>query len=380
MTTEELLRTLAPRVLAALVRRYGNFETAEDATQEALLAAATQWEEVPEQPEGWLVRVASRRMVDLLRSEQASRRREERFADGTELHAPPADADRQDDDTLTLLRLCCHPALSPASQIALTLRAVGGLTTAEIAAAFLVPESTMAQRISRAKQRIRGVPFEPGDGQVLHVLYLIFNEGYTHPHRTELAAEAIRLTRMLPPDGEAIGLLALMLLLDARRTARTDEHGDLVPLAEQDRTRWEQDKIEEGAALISRSLAEHAAGPYQIQAAIAAVHDEAERAQDTDWAQIDALYGLLEPTPIVTLNHAVARAMTQGPRAGLAMLETLDMPDYHRYHAVKAHLLEMVGDHEEARAAYLRAARLTTSLPEQRYLLRQAHSSTASNL
>jgi RNA polymerase sigma factor (sigma-70 family) len=398
---EELLRRLAPRVLAALVRHYGNFETAEDAVQEALPAGATQWpvRGVPASPLGWLITVASRRMTDQLRSEQAGRQREELIAARTppgELLAPAADADeaRAEDDTLILLMLCCHPSLTPSSQIALTLRAVGGLTTAEIAQAFLVPEKTMAQRISRARQRIKaaGGTFEPPPAHepadrlrvVLHVLYLIFNEGYTATsgpdlYRTELTREAIRLARIVhrarPGDGEIAGLLALMLLIDARRPARTGPDGSLVPLAEQDRSRWDRKSIDEGRTLITRTLARAPLGPYQLQAAIAAVHDEAARAEDTDWPQIVELYRLLDglaPGPMVTLGHAVAVAMARGPRAGLALLEPLTADDrlarHHRLHAVRAHLLELAGDHEDAPACYRRAARLTTSLPERHYL------------
>jgi RNA polymerase sigma factor (sigma-70 family) len=398
---EDLLRELAPQVLGALVRRYGHFDAAEDAVQEALLAAAVQWAErgVPESPRGWLITVASRRLTDQWRSDEARRRREataaalepagESLASAGDGGHPP---DR--DDTLTLLFLCCHPELSPASQIALTLRAVGGLTTAEIARAFLVPEATMAQRISRAKQRIKATGSEfsmPPEGErarrlrvVLHVLYLIFNEGYTATtgpelHRAELTGEAIRLTRvvhrLLPGDGEVAGLLALMLLTEARRPARTRADGALVPLAEQDRSRWNQGCIQEGVALISDALARAPLGPYQLQAAIAAVHGEAPTAEDTDWPQILALYELLEraaPNPMVTLNHAVAAAMVRGPQAGLDLLATLDddgrLAGHHRLHAVRAHLLEMAGDAAAARASYRSAARRTTSLPEQRYL------------
>jgi RNA polymerase sigma factor (sigma-70 family) len=398
---EGLLRRLAPRVLAALVRHYGNFETAEDAVQEALLAAATQWSVrgVPENPLGWLITVASRRMTDQLRSERAGRRREELIAARTppdELLAPAADADgaRAEDDTLILLMLCCHPSLTPATQIALTLRAVGGLTTAEIARAFLVPETTMTQRISRARQSVKaaGATFEPPPEHeladrlrvVLHVLYLIFNEGYTatsgpNLFRPELTGEAIRLTRIVhlarPDDGEVAGLLALMLLIDARRPARTRPDGSLVPLAEQDRSRWDQQSIDEGRALITRTLARARLGPYQLQAAIAAVHGEAARAEDTDWPQIVELYRLLEelaPGPMVTLGHAVAVAMVRGPRAGLALLEPLTadgrLSRHHRLHAVRAGLLELAGDHDAALTGYRRAARLTTSLPERHYL------------
>ncbi|WP_131735601.1 RNA polymerase sigma factor [Actinomadura roseirufa] len=399
---EDLLRRLAPRVLGALARRHGDFAAAEDAVQDALLAAATRWprDGVPERPDGWLVTVASRRLADRVRSERASRRRELEAAARTprdDLLAPPADAadPSGEDDTLTLLLLCCHPALTPPSQIALTLRAVGGLTTAEIARAFLVPEATMTRRITRAKERVReaGARFRmppaaelPGRLRtVLHVLYLIFNEGYTATsgpdlHRGDLTGEAIRLTRtvraLLPADGEVAGLLALMLLTDARRPARTGPDGALVPLAEQDRDRWDGASIAEGLDLTARTLARNRLGPYQVQAAIAAVHAEAKRPEDTDWPQIVALYQILEdldPGPIVTLNHAVAVAMARGPRAGLALLDPLDeLSRHHRLHAVRAHLLEMAGDQAGALASYRTAARLTTSVPEQRYLQERA--------
>jgi RNA polymerase sigma factor (sigma-70 family) len=398
---EDLLRELAPQVLGALARRHGRFDACEDAVQEALLAASIRWprEGVPERPRGWLIAVATRRLIDELRSERARRRREDAAAaqvPSHELLAPaPGDEDEPEgDDTLTLLLLCCHPALSPPSQVALTLRAVGGLTTAEIARAFMVPEATMAQRISRAKGRIRatGIPFamppEPERPErmrvVLHVLYLIFNEGYTATsgpelQRAGLAAEAIRLTRavrrLLPDDGEVAGLLALMLLTDARRAARTGADGGLVPLAEQDRRRWDADQIREGIELVTGALSRAPLGPYQLQAAIAAVHAEAPRAEETDWPQIVVLYRLLErvgPNPMVTLNHAVALAMARGPRAGLELLATLDgderVAGHHRLAAVRAHLLEMSGDAEAAREGYRIAARLTTSLPERRYL------------
>jgi RNA polymerase sigma factor (sigma-70 family) len=398
---EILLRRSAPRVLAAILRRHGNLLTAEDAVQEALLAAAAQWPErgMPDSPESWLVTVASRRMTDLLRSELATKRREERVAAQTrpdELLAPAADAEDPagEDDTLTLLMLCCHPGLTAPSQIALTLRAVGGLTTAEIARAFLVPEATMAQRISRAKQRIKAtgaqfcMPPKPDRADrlraVMHVLYLVFNEGYTATsgpdlHRSDLTREAIRLTRamheLLPDDGEVTGLLALMLLTDSRRPARTRTDGSLVPLSEQDRSLWDRESIDDGTALISQALARTRLGPYQLQAAIAAVHAEAARAEDTDWPQIVALYELAEafdPNPIVTLNHAVAVGMAHGPQAGLELLAPLEadsrLSGHHRLHAVRAHLLEMAGDHGAARGSYQTAARLTTSVPEQNYL------------
>ena len=397
-----LLRHLAPQVLGALVRRYGQFDACEDAVQEALLAAAVQWPEqgLPENPRAWLVTVASRRLTDEIRGESARRRREAALAalvtpEALRVAGPDADdtADEQD-DTLTLLFLCCHPAISPASQVALTLRAVGGLTTAQIAHAFLVPESTMAQRISRAKASIKaaGARFvlPPPDERaerlrvVLHVLYLVFNEGYTATsgpelHRAKLTSEAIRLTRdlhrLLPDDGEVAGLLALMLLTDARRPARTRADGNLVPLAEQDRRQWDAAMIREGVVLVSEILARAPVGPYQVQASIAAIHDEAAAAADTDWPQIVTLYELLAviaPNPMVTLNQAVAVAMVQGPKVGLDLLATLDadqrMAGHHRLDAVRAHLLEMAGDLAGARDNYQRAARRTTSLPEQRYL------------
>jgi RNA polymerase sigma factor (sigma-70 family) len=397
---EELLRPLAPHVLGALVRRYGRFDVCEDAVQEALLAAALQWPEqgIPESPRGWLITIASRRLFDELRSERARRLREQSVAaqiPSDELLEPaPADEPAEEDDTLTLLFLCAHPALSPASQVALTLRAVGGLSTAEIARAFLVPEATIAQRISRGKQRIKdsGISFSlPAEHEragrlrvVLQVLYLIFNEGYAASfgrflQRDELTAEAIRLTtqlrRLLPDDGEVAGLLALMLLTEARRGARTRPDGTLVPLEEQDRSRWNQELIQEGLALVTDALSRTQLGPYQLQAAIAAVHAEAARAEDTDWPQILALYDLLErtsPNPMVTLNRAVAVAMVRGPRVGLDLLRRLDddrrTAEHHRLHAVRAHLLEMAGDRAAARASYQAAARRTTSLPEQRYL------------
>lgn len=400
---EGLLRDLAPQVLGAVVRRYGDFAAAEDAVQDALLAAATQWpqSQVPENPRGWLIHVAVRRMTDQLRADIARRRREATFwlqLPDDEQVSMPVDLESEQDDTLILLFMCCHPALTRASAIGLTLRAVGGLTTAEIASAFLVPEATMAQRISRAKQRIKtsGIPFrmptaderEARLDAVLHVLYLIFNEGYTTStgselHRTDLSNEAIRLTRavqqLLPDDGEVAGLLALMLLTDARRPARTGPQGELIPLAEQDRTLWDRAAIDEGIALLTRTLPRGAIGPYQLQAAIAAVHDEATRVEDTDWPQIVGLYELLErlaDNPMVTLNLAIARAMVDGPQAGLTLLETLDTPNrlqgHHRLHAVRAHLLEMWGDPTAAAHEFRLAAARTSSLPEQQYLLMRA--------
>ena len=407
MTDWQAVRRLVPEVLGVLMRRYGHFDACEDAVQEALVAAAAQWptEGWPSNPRGWLVTVASRRLTDQLRSDAARRRREE--VDAARTPPPPAGGDaaldldargRAVDDTLTLLFLCCHPALSPASQVALTLRAVGGLSTAEIARAFLVPEATMAQRISRAKQRIKaaGSGFElppPAEraqrlGVVLQVLYLVFNEGYTATSgtrlvRAELTAEAIRLVRelhrLVPGDGEVAGLLALMLLTDARRQARTAPDGSLVPLSEQDRTLWDADAIAEGVALVTRALSNGPLGPYKLQAAIAAVHDEAPSAEATDWAQILALYTVLErtaPNPMVALNRAVALAMVRGPAAGLAVLDSLSTDERiagsHRLVSVRAHLLEMAGDRHAARSGYREAARRTTSEPERRHLLTRA--------
>ena len=410
-TLEGLLRRLAPQVLGAVVRRYGNFDAAEDAVQEALVAAVSQWQrdELPDNPRGWLITVAARRLTDLLRSEHARRQREGMLATWTlpESWVAPA-ADREvgaegtgaadQDDTLILLFLCCHPALSPASQIALTLRAVGGLTTAEIARAFLVPEPTMTRRITRAKQSIKNsrIPFrmppaaERADrlGAVLHVLYLIFNEGYVSTsgpslHRAELSAEAIRLTRvvhrLMPDDVEVTGLLALMVLTDARSPARTAPDGALIPMAEQDRTRWNSGDIAEGVALISHALPRGTPGPYQLQAAIAAIHDEAPSAEATDWPQIVALYELLmrlSDNPVVALNHAVAVAMVRGPAAALALVDELAtdarITGDHRLDAVRAHLLELAGDQHGAKESYRLAAGRTTSIPVQRYLYARA--------
>ncbi|MFF1874718.1 RNA polymerase sigma factor [Kitasatospora herbaricolor] len=404
-TVNDLLRELAPQVVGVLTRRYGDFYAAEDAVQEALLAAAAQWpaEGVPGSPRGWLIQVASRRMADQVRNEQARRRREDlsaRQVPADRLAAPPADEEDPAgrDDTLTLLFLCCHPSLSPASAIALTLRSVGGLSTAEIAGAFLVPESTMGQRISRAKQRIRasGLPFRMPDRQdrpgrldaVLHVLYLIFNEGYTSSagpdlQRVELSREAIRLARalyaLLPEDGEVAGLLALMLLTHARSAARTGPDGELVPLAEQDRTRWDAALVAEGVALITAALPRGPVGPYRLQAAIAAVHDEAPTAEATDWPQILALYGVLEgisANPVVTLNRAVAASMVHGPAAALGILAELEadgrLAGHHRLYVVRAHLLEQAGDRAGAVENYRAAARRTASLPERHHLTLRA--------
>ena len=398
--TAELLRELAPQVLGALVRRYGQFGACEDAVQEAILEAVATWPDrgLPQSPKGWLITVASRRLIDEVRSEHARRRREQDHAASAAPLEHPQDAGLDRDDSLALLFLCCHPSLPGPSQIALTLRAVGGLSTAQIAAAFLVPAATMAQRISRAKQAIAasGARFEmPGPAEraarlriVLHVLYLIFNEGYTATAGTtltapELSGEAIRLTRwlhrLLPEDPEVTGLLALMLLTDARRAARTGEDGSLIPLDEQDRGRWDRDRIAEGVTMISAVLPAGPPGPYQVQAAIAAVHDEAESVDTTDWPQILGLYQLLEqlaPGPMVSLNRAVAVAMVGGPAAGLDLLRELEsdrrLASHHRLHATRAHLLEMSGDLPGAEASYREAARRTASLPERRYLTGRA--------
>jgi len=401
---EDLLRELAPQVLGALLRRHGELDLCEDAVQEALLEAATTWPErgLPDNPRGWLITVATRRLIDLIRAERSRRGREERFALGAPpaevLRVPGEDVAMDRDDTLVLMLLCCHPALTAPSQIALTLRAVGGLTTAETASAFFVPQATMAQRISRAKQRIRDAgatfampPARELDARlaaVMHVLYLIFNEGYTAPSRTsgdgpesqvELTAEAIRLARELhrlrPDDTEIAGLLALMLLTEARRPARLTPLGDLVDLADQDRTLWNQAAIAEGVELITGALAAGPVGAYQLQAAIAAVHDEAARAEDTDWPQILALYLMLDhvaPNPMATLSLAIAIAMVRGPQAGLTLLAALDddalVAGHHRLYAVRGHLLEMAGDRAAAREAFQGAMRRTASTAEKRYL------------
>jgi len=402
VSTEDLLRELAPQVLGALVRRYGDFAGCEDAVQEALLAAATTWpaEGQPDNPLGWLIRVASRRLANQYRGDVARRRREELAASWS--RTPPEPAPGRD-DTLILMFMCCHPSVTPASAIPLTLRAVGGLTTREIAAAFLVPEATMAQRISRAKAKIKAsgerFTLPPPDQRperlrsVLHVLYLLFNEGYTTSSgpglsRTDLSGEAIRLARIIraavPEDPEVSGLLALMLLTDARRPARSGPGGELIPLAEQDRTCWDTDLIAEGVALITGALGRGHAGEYQVQAAIAALHDQAASHTATDWPQILTLYDLLEAmtaNPMVTLNRAVAAAMTHGPSAGLARLDGLDerLGDHHRLHSVRAHLLEQAGDHKAAAAEFRAAAARTTNLREQHYLTTQAARLAASS-
>ncbi|GAA3059135.1 RNA polymerase sigma factor [Actinokineospora globicatena] len=387
-TTEDLLRACAPRVLGVLVRHHGHFDACEDAVQEALLAAASTWprDGVPDNPTGWLVTTAGRRLTDHWRSENARRRREDVVAAQAELVAPQVN---ETDDTLELLFLCCHPNLSAPSQVALTLRAVGGLSTAQIAAAFLVPEPTMAQRISRAKSRLRGAAFPRGADRsrvaaVLHVLYLIFTEGHTATsgpalHRPDLTTEAIRLTRLahrlLPDDGEVTGLLALMLLTESRRAARTTPDGAMVPLADQDRTLWDRAAIAEGVALVTDTLSRAPLGPYQLQSAIAAIHAEATSTETTDWPQILILYDILTriaPNPMITLNRAVAVAEVSGPQAGLALLDSLKsdkrIAGHHRLAAVRAHLLELTDNPTAARDSYREAARGTLSLPERRYL------------
>jgi RNA polymerase sigma factor (sigma-70 family) len=402
VTIEQLLRELRPQALGIVVRRFRDFTAAEDAVQEASIAAAIQWprDGVPENPRAWLTQVAFRKMADQIRSESARRRRETEVAEEAARvpEAPAAEIAPQEDDTLILLFMCCHPALTPASAIALTLRAVGGLTTAEIAHAFLVPEATMAQRVSRAKQSIKssGIPFQLPTTEerrerlraVLHVLYLIFNEGYTssagpHLQRADLSHEAMRLTRIVrhlqPDDTEVAGLLALMLLTDARRGARSSDEGQLIPLAQQDRALWDKQQIAEGIALVSAALPKGSVGPYQLQAAIAAIHDEAARAEDTDWAQILALYDLLgrmSDNPMVRLNQAIAAAMVHGPTKGLELLDALEadarMAEHHRLDAVRAHLLELAGDCKGAVRHYRAAAAKTGNLPERNYLLAQA--------
>lgn len=399
MSDEDVWREHTADVLAALVRRSGDFGACEDAVQEALLAAAQQWpvDGTPDDPKAWLVRVASRRLIDAHRSTTSRERREEVESSSAAplLDAPAVPAE---DDTLRMCMLCAHPDLSDASRVALTLRAVAGLTTAQVAACFLVPEATMAQRISRAKATIRGseAPFAPPTQEdavarlhaVRHVVYLVFTAGHTTAAGdrlvdTDLQREALRLAerlhRALPRDPETAGLLALLLIDHARTTARQDAAGDLIPLDEQDRTRWDHAAVARGVALVEEALTRGAVGPFQLQAAIAAVHGEATTAGETDWPQIEVLYRMLlriAPSPMVELNLAAAVGMSQGPAAGLAALEPLlDDPLLargHRVHAVRAHLLERAGRRDEAASAYLLAASRTQSIPEQRYLNRRA--------
>ncbi|KON74661.1 hypothetical protein M768_01645 [Cellulosimicrobium cellulans F16] len=422
---EDLLRDLRPRVLGLLVRRCGDLADAEDALQEALLAAATRWpaDGLPDDPRAWLVRVAERRLADTVRADVARRRREETTARRDPASArlalagltgaagaPRATVAPDDvpgegdtgagpgavDDSLTLFFLCCHPDLPPASAVALTLRAVGGLTTAEIARAFGVPEATMTQRITRAKRRLAALdrPFAtPGPGEwdarlaaVLRVLYVVFTEGHTatsgpHLRRADLSGEAIRLARtvhaLLPDDPEVGGLLALMLLTDARRGARTGPRGELVPLAEQDRSRWDHAQIVEGVRIVTATLPHGLVGSYQVQAAVAALHAQAPSTDATDWERVLALYSVLErldPSPHVTLNRAVAVAMVDGPRAGLALLAGLDdaLATSHRLPAVRAHLLERAGETRAAVGQYVAAAAATPSPAERDYLTLRA--------
>lgn len=400
---EHLLRELAPQVLGAVMRRHRNFGACEDAVQEALIAAAAQWpiEGTPTNPRGWLLQVALRRMTDHVRSEISRRSREAVAADEVPLIVAPelySEPEIDPDDTLVLLFMCCHPSLSPASAISLTLRAVGGLTTGEIAKAFLVPEATMAQRISRAKQNVKTsrVPFRMPDveertqrlSSVLHVLYLIFNEGYTSSggtqlQRTDLSSEAIRLTRLLcrlvPKDGEVLGLLALILLTDARRAARSGPNGELIPLDEQDRALWDRAAITEGVRFVEQAFAQGTVGEYQLQAAVAALHDEAPSTDETDWPQILALYGVLmrmSDNPMVVMNHAVAAAMVHGPEHGLSLLKPLESDERlagnHRLDAVRAHLLERAGEYDAAVDLYRTAATRTSSIPERNYLMLRA--------
>jgi RNA polymerase sigma factor (sigma-70 family) len=410
-SAQDLLRELAPKVLGVLVRRYRDFNGCEDAVQEALLAAAMQWptQGLPDNPKGWLITVATRRLTDQIRADTARRLREQLVvslipADEQIALAADAGGVNERDETLDLYFLCCHPTLSGASQIALTLRAVGGLTTGEIARAFLVPEATMAQRLTRAKSAIRsaGASFpdltatdrETRLPAVLKVLYLVFNEGYTASggdelYRVDLSTEALRVTRLLahllPDEPEVDGLLALMLLTDARRAARTGPSGELIPLDQQNRSRWDRARIDEGDRILRRALAAGATGPYQIQAAIAALHDQAESTDATDWAQILSLYGLLlqfNDSPLVHLSRAIALAMVEGPATGLAALDAVAvdprMPGHHRVDAARAHLLERAGRHREAIAYYRRAAQSTTSTPERNYLLLHAARLSAS--
>ncbi len=391
---EDLLRALAPQVLGVLGRRYGDFDGAEDAVQEALIAAYRHWpaDGTPDNPRAWLLQTATRKLIDHYRSDASRRAREEKVAD-----QEPGDAEAvEGDDSLALLFLACHASLTPASAIALTLRAVGGLTTAEIAASFLVTEATMATRISRAKATIRkaGARFETPKPEeqrerlpsVLRVLYLIFNEGYAGPtrddaQRADLAREAIRLARVVhraaPDHSETSGLLALMLLLEARRPARVDERGAFVPLAEQDRTRWAADMVREGTAILDAAVGRGPVGDYQLQAAIAAVHNRAPTADETDWPHVLGLYDLLEQitgNPVVTLNRAVATAMALGPEAGLEVVASVEpqLPDHPRLYAVRGHLHELAGDLDAAYADLRAAADRTTNRRERDHLVREA--------
>lgn len=394
-TFSPILREHAPRVLGALLRRYGGLDSCEDAVQEALLAAVKSWphDGVPDNPFGWLYAVGSRRVVDIARSDTARRARELTHARLQQTAAVEPVPEAQD-DSLELLLLCCHPVLSPASSIALTLRAVAGLTTGEIARAFLVPETTMARRITRAKEAIHaaGASFpEPEPPQravrlasALHVLYLLFNEGYAASSgerliRPDLAAEAIRLTRMAhraaPQAPEAAGLLALMLLAEARGAARLDDGGDIVTIDQQDRSRWDRSLIAEGVALAEQALASGPVGPYQLLAAISALHSEAATVEETDWPQILALYELLDrvaPNPMASLGRAVALAEVRGPDAALALLAELAkdprLAEHHRFLATRAHVLTRLGERSAARTEWARAAASAGNAVERRWL------------
>ncbi len=401
---DDVWRREAPHVLGALLHRYGDLGECEDAAQDAAEAAAAQWpvRGVPDEPRAWLIRVASRRLIDRVRADTARFHRETRHAvrglDRVDVAPDAGEVAGSDlDDTLRLFFLCCHPVLSRPSQVALCLRVVAGLGVEQIAAAYLVPARTMTQRLSRARAALRQADARfvmPSAEElparvaaVVDVCHLVFTEGYTRTSGESLvdvplAEEAIRLTRQvytaLPDHDEVAGALALMLLTHARSPARVDAGGDLVPLAEQDRSRWRRDLIGEGVALLERALPRGHVGRYQLQAAIAAVHAEAGTYQATDWLQISILYDMVSrvaPAPAVTLNHAVAVAMAHGPAAGLAMLEPLRsdpaMRRHHRLYAVRAHLLELDGDTGGAAEDYRRAAQLTASLPEQRYLHRR---------
>jgi RNA polymerase sigma factor (sigma-70 family) len=396
-SVERLLRDITPQVLGALTRRQRDFAACEDAVQEALLDAALQWplEGVPDNPGGWLYKAALRRFTDQVRSDVARRRREEQEMP---VEAFEEEFEPEQDDTLLLLFMCAHPALSPVTAVALTLRAVGGLTTREIGAAFFVSEATMAQRISRAKQTIKEsrvafvLPSAAERAQrldaVMHVLYLIFNEGYASSsgealQRVDLSGEAIRLARALEAcvadAPEVTGLLALMLLTDARRAARTDALGELIPLDEQDRALWDQALIHEGTSLVAKAMSRGQVGPYQLQAAIAALHDQSATTEGADWTQIEAFYRVLEKmadNPMVSLNRAVATAMVDGPDAGLRRVEALSKDErlagHYRVHAVRAHLQERAGRFDLAVENYRLAAEATASLPERNYLLRKA--------